>query len=81
MQSFPTDESRGKDQPADCRSSRYTYTTSSRGDLDEDLNLLKQATSVAMRRAVDEAGRRAEGAARLEYALHHLRMPSAGPGD
>jgi hypothetical protein len=41
-------------------------------DLREDLDVIRYPTRVGMMRAVDEAGRRAESLARLEYALQHL---------
>jgi hypothetical protein len=44
-------------------------------DLHENLGLIRYPTRVEMLRAVDEAARRAEGLARLEYALQRLRLP------
>jgi hypothetical protein len=41
-------------------------------DVHEDLNLIRYPTHVQLLRAVDEAGRRAESHARLEYALQRL---------
>jgi hypothetical protein len=42
-------------------------------DVHEDLDLIRYPTRVQLLRAVDEAARRAESLARLEYALE--RMP------
>ena len=41
-------------------------------DVHEDLDLIRYPTRVELLRAVDEAARRAESFARLEYALQHL---------
>jgi hypothetical protein len=41
-------------------------------DVNEDLDLIRYPTRLELLRAVDEAGRRAESLARLEYALEHL---------
>jgi hypothetical protein len=41
-------------------------------DVNEDLDLIRYPTRLELLRAVDEAGRRAESHARLEYALEHL---------
>ena len=44
-------------------------------DLHEDLGLIRYPTRVQMMCAVDEAARRAESLARLEYALQRLHLP------
>jgi hypothetical protein len=44
-------------------------------DLHEDLDLIRYPTRVEMLRAVDEAAHRADSLARLEIALHRLRLP------
>ena len=41
-------------------------------DVHEDLDLIRYPTRVQLLRAVDEAARRADSLARLEYALQHL---------
>jgi hypothetical protein len=41
-------------------------------DVHEDLDLIRYPTRVQLIRAVDEAARRAESLARLEYALERL---------
>lgn len=40
-------------------------------DLHEDLDVIRYPTRVEMLRAVDEAARRADSRARLDYALQH----------
>ena len=44
-------------------------------DLHEDLDLYHYPTRVELLRTVDEAARRADSFARLEYALQHLPSP------
>jgi hypothetical protein len=41
-------------------------------DVHEDLNMIRYPTHMQLLRAVDEAARRAESHARLEYALQRL---------
>jgi len=41
-------------------------------DVHEDLDLIRYPTRVQLLRAVDEAARRAESLARLEYAIRRL---------
>ncbi len=41
-------------------------------DVNEDLDLIRYPTRVQLLRAVDEAARRAESHARLDYALERL---------
>jgi hypothetical protein len=41
-------------------------------DVNEDLDLIRYPTRVQLLRAIDEAARRAESLARLDYALEHL---------
>jgi hypothetical protein len=41
-------------------------------DVHEDLDLIRYPTRLQLLRAVDEAARRADSLARLEYALEHL---------
>ncbi|MFI5285126.1 MAG: hypothetical protein ACHQ4F_02285 [Candidatus Dormibacteria bacterium] len=43
-------------------------------DLHEDLDLYRYPTRVELLRTVDEAARRADSFARLEYALEHLPL-------
>jgi hypothetical protein len=43
-------------------------------DLHEDLDLVRYPTRVELLRAVDEAARRADSLARLDYALKHLPL-------
>jgi hypothetical protein len=44
-------------------------------DLYEDLDLIRYPARVEMRHAVDEAARRADSRARLDYALQRLCLP------
>ena len=56
-------------------SPEYAKAAQRLADLHEDLGLIRYPTRVQMLRAVDEAARRAESLARLEYALQRLRLP------
>jgi hypothetical protein len=50
-------------------------------DLHEDLDLYRYPTRVELMRTVDEAARRADSFARLEYALEHLPLPGIKTGE